>query len=148
MLQWAGGTLAIATAAKADAGAIALVAAEAAPSVGAFPEEKEALERRIASVLASNIPEDRDFAGLGTDAKALGDVINERRKLLEQLEAAAEKLKADRAAGNKDAVKADREKLKADREKLKADRAKLKADREKRKSERAAAKAAKAGPAK
>ena len=31
MLQWAGGTLAIATAAKADAGAIALVAAEAAP---------------------------------------------------------------------------------------------------------------------
>lgn len=67
-----------------------LAAEEAKSTSAAFPERKQALAARIEQVLAMDLPEDADFAGLGTDPKTLAQVIEERRALLDKLIAQAE----------------------------------------------------------
>ncbi|MCX5788027.1 MAG: S8 family serine peptidase [Elusimicrobia bacterium] len=72
-----------------------LSAEEAKATSTAFPEMKQALAARINQVLAMDLPEDKDFAGLGTDAKPLQQAIEERRALLDKLIAQAEVLPAE-----------------------------------------------------
>ena len=75
-----------------------LVAAEAKASTAAFPEQRDALRSRVTQVLAMDIPADRDFAGLGTDPKALEVALAERRALLDTLVLAAQALPEDTPA--------------------------------------------------
>ncbi|MBI5200573.1 MAG: S8 family serine peptidase [Elusimicrobia bacterium] len=72
-----------------------LAAADAKPSTQAFPEQRDAIRNRVRQVLAMDIPADRDFAGLGTDPKALETAIAERRALIDTLLLAAQALPED-----------------------------------------------------
>ena len=60
-----------------------IAAEEANSALFAFPEKREALLKRLDTVMALDIPGDRDFAGLGTDPKPLYQIIAERRKAIE-----------------------------------------------------------------